>query len=337
MNSAAEIIADLRMLYNEVSQGLSAANIVFHVIAGISGGTGSGTFLDVCYLIKDAFPGTSILGYFFMPEVNADVIGDDNYMLFIKQNGYAALQELDYCMSFCTPAGGSNNGCFDVIYPNLGHKVKWDSRPILCCHLIGTDDMTGLGFGVDRYKYAMHTVAEFILDFLVQTHNAIPSIPAEYSNSIVRCANEENDRGDDGGTSPYYSVMGYSEAVIPFKSINTYIVAYLFDKFSCLLPDNTVPDENAGLEVMRESLGIKKTYKNFFLDQFYRVIRRYLQGGVATDFTPYEGSLKDINWFNCVTDEETLRQYQTDIIIPSELYTHLQSQYMENVERIKCI
>ena len=327
MNSAAEIIADLRMLYNEVSQGLSAADIVFHVIAGISGGTGSGTFLDVCYLIKDAFPGTSILGYFFMPEVNADVIGDDNYKLIVKQNGYGALQDLDYCMSFSTRAGGKNyDKTNSQRYNGIPTPVSWDSMPVSICNLIGNDGAVGLGSANERYQYAIHVVAEYVMDFLVQTSNNAHTISAEQANTIARCQSEENERGTAGGTSPYYSVMGSAEAVIPFREINTYIVASLFGKYSQLLPSNAIPDSNEGPKVMREALGTKKKDNNF-IEEFYNAIKRRVLGGVVTDYTLYGNSFKEIDWFNFVTDEETLRQYQTDIIIPNELWAHLQPQY----------
>ncbi len=75
--------------------------------AGISGGTGSGTFLDLAYLIRhlmrNYFPGVSfnILAYLLMPAVhiaNRDGISAANRRM-LETNAFAALKELDFWMN----------------------------------------------------------------------------------------------------------------------------------------------------------------------------------------------------------------------------------------------
>ncbi|MCL2165566.1 MAG: tubulin-like doman-containing protein, partial [Oscillospiraceae bacterium] len=82
--------------------------VYVHLFTGIGGGTGSGTFIDACYLIRKAFADLTITdrsklyGYFYLPDVNLDADGIRNNPLteaYIKDNGFAALMEFDYLMS----------------------------------------------------------------------------------------------------------------------------------------------------------------------------------------------------------------------------------------------
>ena len=70
-----------------VSTGVSKVNV--HIIAGISGGTGGGTFIDMCYIIRDLLGSDATLfGYFFMPDVDLGKPGiNANVAKHIKSNG----------------------------------------------------------------------------------------------------------------------------------------------------------------------------------------------------------------------------------------------------------
>ena len=98
------------LITNLVSVAAGAAapanRITIIVIAGLSGGTGSGTFLDVPYLIRavmrDWFNAYhyDISGYLVMPDVHVEVAakGDATKQKRYESNGFAALKELDYWM-----------------------------------------------------------------------------------------------------------------------------------------------------------------------------------------------------------------------------------------------
>ena len=77
---------------------VEALNI--YMMTGIGGGTGSGTFIDLAYIIRQV--ATEILpnrvtmyGYIFMPDVNLARDVTEDTRKFIQKNGYAALNELD--------------------------------------------------------------------------------------------------------------------------------------------------------------------------------------------------------------------------------------------------
>jgi hypothetical protein len=70
------------------------------VVGSLGGGTGSGIFLDVGFMVKHLFSNALITGIFFMPGVfdaSPDISPD--LKRYIKANSYAALMELDHYLS----------------------------------------------------------------------------------------------------------------------------------------------------------------------------------------------------------------------------------------------
>lgn len=75
----------------EVSGNESKTTI--HVFAGLAGGTGSGSVIDVLAQTRKAFPDAKILGYVMIPEMNLPKSDMDQGRYY--QNGYAAMSELN--------------------------------------------------------------------------------------------------------------------------------------------------------------------------------------------------------------------------------------------------
>lgn len=67
----------------------TSGNIQFFVISSLAGGTGSGMFLDIAFLVQARYPGCRRVGYL----VAADIFGNDEYLY---ANSYAALRELEH-------------------------------------------------------------------------------------------------------------------------------------------------------------------------------------------------------------------------------------------------
>ena len=72
-------------------------------MAGLGGGTGSGTFLDMAYIVRQLAEElepkvpVEVYGCLFFPEMNA-IVHPCHTAEYMKVNAYAALQELDWCM-----------------------------------------------------------------------------------------------------------------------------------------------------------------------------------------------------------------------------------------------
>lgn len=133
-----------------------AYNII--VFAGISGGTGSGTFLDMPYIIKAINRSTAraikCWGFLFMPDVNLSTVKDPNVRQYIPINGYASMKELDFWMN---PDRGVR---FRQQYSET-LTVDSDDPPYECAFLIGPNDG-----GASAYTECMRTTAECVLNIL---------------------------------------------------------------------------------------------------------------------------------------------------------------------------
>ena len=138
-----------------------------HIFTGLGGGMGSGAFLDVCYLIQYVAnmlgfsSSVHTLGYFFMPDVNLSRIPDLGIQAFVRSNGFAAMEELDYCMDF-----ESNGGSWDQIYGN-GLEIHTTNPPVNLAYLISATDTAG-AIRPNAYQYAIHTVADSVTESLIR-------------------------------------------------------------------------------------------------------------------------------------------------------------------------
>ena len=76
-----QALALYEKIKSEMQSALSFCNnrkLTVHICTGLCGGTGSGAFLDVCYLVRLALQeiekeDATVCGYFFMPDVNLSV------------------------------------------------------------------------------------------------------------------------------------------------------------------------------------------------------------------------------------------------------------------------
>lgn len=215
---------------NDAKRGLQEPTVNIHIFSGLSGGTGSGCFLDVCYMVRNIIETQGInncklFGYFFLPDVNLSNVpmAQSRVREYIPKNGYAAMQELDYCMNI-----EKNGGRFEQVYQ--GHKtVRWSVAPVDMCHLISSTDSVG-NVIPDAYNYAMNATAEYVMDFLTQSDSF--SLYENHANFIQMVS--QADQSKTMGANMAYCVIGASCASIPLREINTYLASELFDKFSSI-------------------------------------------------------------------------------------------------------
>ena len=229
---------------NAVTNAINAAKtdlinptVNIHIFSGISGGTGSGTFLDVCYMIREITRGQNvkIFGYFFLPDVNLSRIDLDEGKIsrdMIMRNGYAAMQELDYCMNL-----PENGGSFVQTYKG-GRQIAWNGRPVDMCHLISSADEAGNVIS-DPYNYAMNVTAEYVMDFLTAPIDDQFDLSSHQANFVGQVAMADGQK--ILGVNLAYCVIGAASASLPLREINTYLASELFAKFSTI--SSSVPTE----------------------------------------------------------------------------------------------
>lgn len=273
MDNSFKFIGDLVNLINQAKAGLGATSVGIHIFAGISGGTGSGTFLDVCYMAQKALAlvgatgNDKIFGYFFLPDVNLNKVTDPATRAYIPRNGYAALKELDYCMNL-----EKNGGAFVQQYQN-GQTIEWRRQPVDLCHLISATNTAG-AVEPNAYSYAMNVVSDYVMEFLAQSDGF--TIESHLSNVAAKVATVQKDHG----ACNQYFVLGAASAQVPLKEINTYLASALFGRFSVI--GGRLPGK-ADVQNLCAAVGLN--YENL-----YRVIKNAAGG----DFTPSGVTHKEV-------------------------------------------
>lgn len=271
MDKSQDFMAKIEQEINAARRGLTNPRVNVHVFAGLSGGTGSGCFLDVCYIIRsiaERIGGVTIFGYFFLPDVNLSTIPYESVDArnFVPKNGYAAMQELDYCMGL-----QKNGGSFEQVYQ--GYKtIRWDAPPVDMCHLICATDKDNNEIP-DAYNYAMNVTAEYIMDFLTESTEEFGL--AEHLANFRAMIGQANDRKTIGSEMAY-CVIGASCASIPLREINTYLASELFNKFGAIsknMPSKADVEQLAVASLARDAQNISGIY-----DSLYRELREGAMG-----------------------------------------------------------
>ena len=273
MTKADDFMTKLQNLISDAKIGLQSPEVVVHIFSGMGGGTGSGTFLDVCYMVREVIknePKAYVCGYFFMPDVNVAHVRSNNVKQYIPLNGYAAMQELDYCMNI-----EKNHGKFRQEYTG-GKLIDWDRAPVDYCHLISAQDNNG-NVRQDAYNYAMKVTSEYVFEFLVKT--------AHLNSEKVKIGELEKDK--KYGYFINYLSIGASSAVVPLKEINTYLATRLFDRFSEVGKD--IPDESDVWNFTVGVFGEDKSDKDI-QSRVYDALYANLQGDSKEAYKQWDGN-----------------------------------------------
>ena len=237
-----KITERIRELKTDVNAGSGDSEINVHIITGITGVTGGGTFIDMCYIIRDLLGAKATLfGYFFMPDVNLNKTGiDKNVAGHIKSNGYASLKELDYTMNL-----GNEGKTFSQYYGGSTlYSIQETSMPLVdVCHLISATEQNGTSI-TNGYMHSMHIVGEFILHGLLRNEGEnVKDIDAlgKFFGPVKHAVVLEKRHG----ANLNYHILGASAAEIPTKEIGTYLAAKLYKKLEKGLVEKEPNDSDA--------------------------------------------------------------------------------------------
>lgn len=235
----------LTAVINDAVSGVQRGGLSIHIFSGLSGGTGGGCFIDVCYILRQVLSelgkeNARICGYFFMPDVNLSIPSiavSPRISGFIEVNGYAALKELDYLMDL-----GINGDAFDQDYNSF--SVHSELPPVDLCYLISSTQTDGT-LVENGYEYAMSVATDYVLAFLskVELPEGVEAGQQDGGQTLLgHIANLEQAKAGISkmhGASVDYNIIGASDATMPLSDITTYLGTKLFDVFSHMW--NNVP------------------------------------------------------------------------------------------------
>lgn len=209
-------------------QGTSNQNEVhFHVIAGLAGGTGSGSIIDAVAQIRKLYgDGPQIHLYIYVPE--QQTVYSDN-VDYYKANGYAALQEINaICAGLYKPVDISGD---KDIYTNEPSRIE-SALPINGTYLFTNVNEKG------RILDLKEELPQMVGDFLFQKiYVDKDSTNNEKLRRIEKFENgdpiEEVDATGLRARSVRFLSFGFKRVIFPEQEIKEYI-AYKFAERAAL-------------------------------------------------------------------------------------------------------
>ena len=249
------LFENIQRVYDAISSAITSAmagqgaggSVNVHVLAGISGGTGSGTFIDVCYLVRKVLQNNGwagkLFGYFFLPDVvisKPGVRGNAIKEQLNRRNGYAAFRELDYLMGL-----DSAHDKFHQRYGGSIGEIDTDMPPVDLAHLISATDTQG-NIPAKGFEYSLNVVADYILAYLA--HVELDGKVVGQDQGLTMAGHLANIVAGveqiqiKSGANYRYTVLGASNAEVPFSQIATYLAMRYYEKVAGI--SGTIPDDN---------------------------------------------------------------------------------------------
>ena len=266
--------------------GIIGKRLEIHVFSGLCGETGSGIFLDVCYMLREITKNivgvhgesiVDILGYFFLPDINISKSRQE----YLEGNGYAAMQELDYCMNL------DNNGGKFTQRVSSGKVIEWCEPPVNLCHLISAANSEGI-IPSNAYDNSMQVVSEYVLDFLVK--QAGFNVKSHLTNTSMIIYGAEMDKECECNIS--YCSIGGACGIVPVKEINTYLASKIYSTFD-VEDKQPTQDEVDGFATELWKAPYNK--QRSVIDHLYAGIMNIIQqGGASKVLEPYAGKAAEV-------------------------------------------
>lgn len=203
----------------------------FHICAGLSGGTGSGSFIDILAKLKQVYPNQNneFILYLFLPEDNPDEkrLNGGNYFA----NAYAALKELNSLYTgHWIP--------YDI--SKLNQKINLGNHTsfISTTYLVSNTNESNCLLDVEDMQ-PEEMVADFIS--LRLTNSNFGGGISGTENAGARQAENEN---DEHVRSRDFFSFGIKRVIYPKEEISKYMIYQVLHKVSLALRFNQWSEQN---------------------------------------------------------------------------------------------
>ena len=219
------------------------------VIGSISGGTGSGMLIDLGYSLREWFRGEFILktaAIIPSPDAFANIPAD----MRIKENGYAALMELNYF--------SDENTKYSVLYgPNENSRLEDSRPPYDYTYIVGIKNES-VKLEVDEVREMM--AQNIFLDLVSDYSPYKRSIRDNFRGLVMKNDQPINKRSEPWGRSYPINFLsfGIASIEIPLHQIRNYLSAFLaadlykwWLNYEVLLPSDMQSDIEQELKAMK--------------------------------------------------------------------------------------
>jgi hypothetical protein len=180
--AARAIETHFKDLYSHVSAPSDGGRTQIYVACSLSGGTGSGIFLDLAYRLKSWITEPRDTHAFLVfPDLQAN--RDPRYV----PNAYAALMELNY-YSLCgqTVKGGTNR----IGFPLPGSREAIYDKPFEYCYVVGTRNSKDVSISLDglaemvAHRISLTLDSSFAQDAMALLNNGSAERAMPYTDQI---------------------------------------------------------------------------------------------------------------------------------------------------------
>ena len=232
-----------QVLYKLKTDSPRAESLEIFLFTGIAGGTGSGIYLDVAYMLRELgnliCAPAQVFGYIFLPDVNSR----DVHLSFLSSNGFSALKELDYFMEHGKESeehGEKNEHFFEQ--PYTAALTGTGNVPMDYCHLISATDIHGHRYSKNDI---MKSVVESVFCHISSSENSFFLTPyyTSYYNAINDLFPICRKKALYPAAHQYLSV-GSASVRIPYMEITTLLAARMFGKMENTVFSNSVTEES---------------------------------------------------------------------------------------------
>ena len=240
--SANNIKMKLTQVITQACSGRNGGQLNVHIVSGISGGMGAGSFVDVCYIAREVIDGlgfnaAKVFGYFVLPDaiISKDaIIGAPIKTAANQKNGIASLLEIEHLMNL-----KDSDEWFEQDYGPF--KIRTQHKLVDMCHFVSATNMNGVPVP-NGYEYALNVIGDYILAFVSKEQVASNATPITMTGNLANIEadlagmNPEHGRG----YSQNYHIIGSANAEIPTTQMATYLATELFKKLTIRkkMPDN---------------------------------------------------------------------------------------------------
>ena len=234
-NTLTLLNSTLRTVVNNLASNLPAQGRL-HVffLAGLAGGTGSGTIVDLAFLTRHIintsntalYQKTQVAAYMLLPTACGTEDNDQGH-----QNAYAALKEIDYFMGL-----QYRGESFRQDY-GPGYNIDVSENIFDFCTLVEGVSDVGIPYP-DPAETARHVTANSILNLIAvpdgnQNANRPFLADAFLSNraqNISTAITRQSHRAFPRNANYVYNVIGYSCCVVPIDLITVCVANRVFER-----------------------------------------------------------------------------------------------------------
>lgn len=214
------------------------------LFAGVGGGTGSGSFIDLAFLLKNILgaggANCPLSAYLYLPDIQSSAAAGNTERI---TNAVAALKELDQIIHL-----GSQNPSYNrpYVFGKGGPTITFTGNPFDYCYLINKTDVQDIVHDVgDVVGDVAETVFELVADQTAEAAGGGPndSGQAEINANATAYFNGVDGRSQFPATYRYMSTCSNVRR-IPFLEINTLVVSEMFEQLTNTVLRNPVTIES---------------------------------------------------------------------------------------------